>query len=48
MAYYSIMGKPFNYQSEVIEKLKLITSEQLQACANKYFTDDFVLSVLKP
>ena len=48
MGYYSIMGKSFDYQKEIIEKLKLITSEQLQACANKYFTDEFVLSVLKP
>lgn len=48
MAYYSIMGKPFDYQQQVIEKLKLVTSEELQACANKYFTEDFVLSVLKP
>ena len=48
MAYYSIMGKSFDYQKEIIEKLKLITSEQLQACANKYFTEKFVLSVLKP
>lgn len=48
MAYYSIMGKPFDYQKQVIEKLKSVTSEQLQACANKYFTEDFVLSVLKP
>lgn len=48
MAYYSIMGKPFDYQKEVIKKLKSITSEQLQICANKYFTEDFVLSILKP
>ena len=48
MAYYSIMGKPFEYQKEVIEKLRAVTSEQLQECANKYFTDDYVLSVLKP
>ena len=48
MAYYSIMGKPFEYQKEVIEKLRAVTSEQLQECANKYFTDDYVLAVLKP
>lgn len=48
MAYYSIMGKPFEYQNEVREKIKQVTSEDLLACANKYFTDDFVLSVLKP
>lgn len=48
MAYYSIMGKPFEYQKEVIEKLRAVNSEQLLECANKYFTDDYVLSVLKP
>ena len=48
MAYYAVMGKPFNYRDSVIEKLRAVTSEQLQNCANKYFTEDFVLSVLKP
>lgn len=48
MAYYSISGKPFGYQKEVIEALKKVTSEELKECANKYFTDDFVLAVLKP
>ena len=48
MAYYSIMGKPFEYQKEVISQLKAVTSEQLQECANKYFTDDYVLSIIKP
>lgn len=48
MAYYSISGKPFDYQKEVIEALKKVTSEELKECANKYFTDDFVLAVLKP
>ena len=48
MAYYSIMGKPFAYQKEVIAQLKAVTSEQLQECANKYFTDDYVLSIIKP
>lgn len=48
MAYYAVMGKPFDYRNEVIRKLRTVTSEQLQACANKYFTEDFILSVLKP
>ena len=48
MAYYSIMGKTFEYQKEVIAQLKAVTSEQLQECANKYFTDDYVLSIIKP
>ncbi len=48
MAYYSISGKPFEYQKEVIAALKKVTAEELKECANKYFTDDFVLAVLKP
>ena len=48
MAYYSIMGKSFDYQKEVIEKLKNVTSEQIQECANKYFNEDYILAVLKP
>lgn len=48
MAYYSIFDKPFDYQKEVIEKLKSVTSEELLECANRYFTDDYVIAVLKP
>ena len=48
MAYYAISGKPFDYQDTVIEKLKQVTSQELMDCANKYFTDEFVLAVLKP
>ena len=48
MAYYSIMGKDFNYRETVIENIRALTSEDLQACANKFFTDNYVLAVLKP
>ena len=48
MSYYSIMGKPFDYQAEIIEKLHKVTPKDLQDCANKYFTDDYILSVIKP
>ena len=48
MAYYSISGKPFDYQKEVINRLRAITSEELLECANKYFTDDYVIAVLRP
>ena len=48
MAYYSIMGKPFNYREEVIRMVKAVTPEQIRQCARKYFTDDFVLAVIKP
>lgn len=48
MAYYAISGKPFDYQKQIIEKLKNVTSQELIDCANKYFTNDFVLAILKP
>lgn len=48
MAYYSIMGKGYDYQKENIEALRKITAEELKECANKYFTDDYVLAILKP
>lgn len=48
MAYYSISGKPFDFQNELIDAVKAVTSAQLKECANKYFTDDYVLAILKP
>ena len=48
MAYYSIMGKPFDYQDEIVKKLYNVTPQQILDCANKYFTDDYILSVIKP
>ena len=48
MAYYSIMGKSFNYRDTVIEQIKNATSEDIQNCANKFFNDDYVLAVIKP
>ena len=48
MAYYSITDRPFGYQQQIIEKLRSVTSEELRECANKYFTEDSVLAVLKP
>lgn len=48
MAYYAISGKPFAYQTEVIEKLKAVTPQELKDCANKYFTDDYVIAIIRP
>lgn len=48
MAYYSIMGKPFEYQKTVVEMLQKVTPDDILRCANKYFTDDYVLSIIKP
>ena len=35
-------------EKKLIEKLKKVTPEELKDCANKYFTEDFVLAVIKP
>lgn len=48
LAYYGLMGLGFDYQQKVIEKIKKVTAEQIQECANKYFTDKTVISILKP
>jgi len=48
MAYYSIMGKGFNYRDTILEQVKNVTSDDILACANKIFTDDYVLAVIKP
>lgn len=48
MAYYSIMGKPYNFREEVVAALHKVTPKMLQECANKYFTDEYVLSVIRP
>ena len=48
MAYYSIMGKPFEYQKAIVEMLHKVTPNDILSCANKYFTDDYVLSIIKP
>ena len=48
MAYYSIMGKPFGYRCELRELINEVTPGDIQKKKKKYFTDDYVLSVLKP
>lgn len=48
LAYYGIMGLGFDFQSKIIEKIKSVTSAQIQECANKYFTENSVVAVLHP
>ena len=48
LCYYGIMGLDFNFQEVLIEKIKKVTSEQIQECAKKFFTDTYVVSILKP
>lgn len=48
LAYYGIMGLGFNYQDTIIENLKRVTPVQIQECANKYFTNNSIISILRP
>ena len=48
LAYYSILGKDFDFRDSVLKRVKQITAKDIQDCANKYFTDDYVLAVIKP
>lgn len=48
LAYYGIMALGFDFQEKIIEKLKQVTPQQIQDCANKYFSDKSVVSVLRP
>ncbi len=48
LAHYGIMGFGFNFHAEAVEKIKAVTPQDIMDCANKYFNDKFVLSVLRP
>ena len=48
MAYYSIFGRPYTYQQDLINKLRKITPEEIKECANKYFTEDYVTAIIRP
>lgn len=47
-AYYGIMGLGFNYQPQVLEKIKRVNAGDIQRVANRYFNDKFVVSILRP
>ena len=47
-AHYGILGLGFDFNEITKEKVKSVTAEQIKACANKYFNDKFVTSILKP
>ena len=48
LAHYGIMGFGFDFHSKAVEKVKKVTVQDIMDCANKYFNDIYVLSVLKP
>lgn len=48
LAHHGINGLGFDFLQRTKEAVKKVTSEQLQNCACKYFTDNYVYAVLKP
>lgn len=48
LAHYGIMGFGFDFFDKVTDKIKSVTSKDILECANKYFNDRYVLTVLKP
>jgi len=47
-AKHSVLGFGFDYTQELKEKIKKVTPEQILSCAQKYFNDKSVLSIIKP
>ena len=48
LAHYGIMGFGFDFFDKAIERVKKVTPEDIKFCANKYFNEKFVTTVLKP
>ena len=48
LAYYGIMGLPFDYYDTMHKKIMAVTSEQVMECAKKYFNDNNVIAILHP
>jgi predicted Zn-dependent peptidase len=48
MAHHAIKELGFNFKDELIEKVKNVTSEEVQNVARKYLNDISVVSILRP
>ena len=48
LAHYGIMGFGFDFHKKAVDKIKAVTPQDIMDCANKYFNDKYVLTVLKP
>jgi predicted Zn-dependent peptidase len=45
---YGVLGYGFNFSEEMKEKVKAVTSEEILACAQKYFNENYVISITRP
>ena len=48
LAHYGVMGFGYDFHKKAVEKIKKVTPQDIINCANKYFNDTYVLTVLKP
>lgn len=48
LAHYGILGLGFDFREKAVERIKKVTVQDIKDCANKYFNEKFVLTVLKP
>lgn len=48
LSYYGVMGLGFDFQDRILKKIKGIKVSDIQNVAQKYFTDNFVVSILRP
>ena len=47
-AHYAAVGLGFDFNERAKELIKSVTPEQIMDCANKYFNDKYVVSIIKP
>lgn len=48
LAYYGIMNLGFDFQERIIEKIKAVNISDIQRVVNQYFSENFVVSILRP
>ena len=48
MGQFGIIGVGYDFLEKVKELIKKVTQQDIKDCANKYFNDKYVLSILKP
>lgn len=47
-AHYAIQGLGFDFREKAVERIKKVTVQDIQNCANKYFNEKFVTNVVRP
>ena len=45
---FAVLGLGFDFAEKMKEEIKNVTSEQILKCAQKCFSDKYVLAIIKP